>query len=91
MKKSHVFIGVLLCGMFTAAIVALFLVEPKPAAREPLLLLIGSLSAAFGAFVNFAFGSSAGSARKDELLAQSAPVDLTAAVVTQTTSVTEGK
>ena len=89
MKKSHVFIGLVICVMFTAAIVALFRLEPPAGAREPLLLLIGSLSAAFGAFVNFAFGSSAGSARKDELLAQSAPVDLTAQVGTQTTSVSE--
>mgnify|MGYP001559714551 CR=1 FL=1 len=75
MKPAHVFIGVLICLMFTAAIVALFMVEPKPGAREPLLLLIGALSAAFGAFVNYAFGSSSGSARKDELLANSTPVD----------------
>jgi len=90
-KKAHVFIGLVLCVMFTSAIVALFKLEPPAGAREPLLLLIGSLSAAFGAFVNFAFGSSAGSARKDELLAQSAPVDTSAAVVTSTTSVSEGK
>ena len=90
MKKGHVFVGVLICIMFTAAIVALFLVEPKPAAREPLLLLIGSLSAAFGAFVNYAFGSSAGSARKDELLANSSPANqIPTSVLTQTTSITE--
>ena len=88
MKRSHVFIGVLICSMFLAAIIALFLVEPKMGAREPLLLLIGSLSAAFGAVVNYWFGSSSSSARKDELLANSAPVDQTAASVTQTTSTT---
>ena len=75
MKPSHVFIGVLICVMFIAAIIALFLIEPKMGAREPLLLLIGSLSAAFGAVVNFWFGSSSGSARKDELLANSTPVE----------------
>jgi hypothetical protein len=69
MKKSHVFMGVLICLMFVAAIVALFLVEPKAGAREPLLLLIGSLSAAFGAVVTFWFGSSASSARKDDIIA----------------------
>ena len=74
MKPSHVFIGVLICIMFIAAIVALFLVEPKPGAKEPLLILIGSLAAAFGGVVNFWFGSSSGSARKDELLANSTPV-----------------
>ena len=75
MKRSHVFIGVLICLMFIAAIVGLFLVEPKAGAKEPLLLLIGSLSAAFGGVVNFWFGSSSGSAHKDELLANSTPMD----------------
>lgn len=60
--------------MFIAAIVALFLIEPPAGAREPLLILIGSLSAAFGATVNYWFGSTTSSARKDELLAQSMPI-----------------
>ena len=60
--------------MFIAAVAALFMVEPAMGAREPLLILIGSLAAAFGAVVQYFFGSSAGSARKDELLAQSQPV-----------------
>lgn len=47
MKKSHVFLGVLICCMFIAAIAALFLIEPPAGAREPLLLLVGSLSAGF--------------------------------------------
>ena len=73
MKRSHVFIGCLICLMFICAIVALFMIEPPVGAREPLLILIGSLSAAFGATVNYWFGSNSGSARKDELLAQSVP------------------
>ena len=56
--------------MFTSAIIALFLVEPPPGAKEPLLLLIGSLSAAFGAVVTFWFGSSSGSAGKDATIKQ---------------------
>ena len=70
MRKSHVFLGILICGMFTSAIIALFLVEPPPGAKEPLLLLIGSLSAAFGAVVTFWFGSSSGSAGKDATIKQ---------------------
>lgn len=69
MRRSHVSIGVLICLMFIGAIVALFMVEPPQGAREPLLLLIGSLAAAFGSVVTYWFGSSSGSARKDELLA----------------------
>jgi len=74
MNKAHVSIGVLICLMFIAAIVALFLIEPKAGAKEPLLLLIGSLSAAFGAVVAWFFGSTSSSARKDELLANSTPL-----------------
>lgn len=70
MRKSHVFLGILICAMFTSAIIALFLVEPPPGAKEPLLLLIGSLSAAFGAVVTFWFGSSSGSAGKDATIKQ---------------------
>jgi hypothetical protein len=74
MKRSHVFIGVLICMMFIAAVIALFLLEPKAGAKEPLLLLIGALSAAFGAVVNYWFGSSSSSAHKDELLANTTQV-----------------
>jgi hypothetical protein len=72
--KSHVFFGTVICLMFMAVIVALFTLDPPPGAREPLLILVGSLGAAFGAVVAFAFGSSAGSQKKDLLLAQSAPM-----------------
>jgi hypothetical protein len=75
MKRSHVFLGVLICAMFMSAVTALFLVEPPTGAREPLLILIGSLSAAFGAVVSFWFGSTSSSARKDELIANSTPLD----------------
>jgi predicted CDP-diglyceride synthetase/phosphatidate cytidylyltransferase len=75
MKRSHVFIGILICLMFIGAIVALFRLEPPPGAREPLLILIGSLAAAFGAVVQYWFGSSSGSAHKNELLAASVPAE----------------
>lgn len=79
MKRSHVFLGMLICGMFMSAIVGLFFVEPPMGGREALLILIGSLGAAFGAVINYWFGSSSGSARKDELMAQSRGVEPQAA------------
>jgi hypothetical protein len=56
--------------MFIAAIVALFIAEPPTSAREPLFLLLGSLSSAFGAVVSYWFGSSSGSAAKSEMIAK---------------------
>jgi hypothetical protein len=74
MKRSHVSLGVLVCLMFMSAVIALFLVEPPKGAREPLLILVGSLSAAFGMVMNYWFGSTSSSAHKDELLANSTPI-----------------
>jgi membrane protein DedA with SNARE-associated domain len=56
--------------MFGAAVVALFYVEPPSGAREPLLILVGALAAAFGSVVSYFFGSSSGSAEKNELLSR---------------------
>ena len=75
MKLSHVILSFLVCAMFMGAVFALFKFEPPNGAREALLILIGALGAAFGQVISFWFGSSSGSARKDELLANSAPVD----------------
>ena len=70
MKRSHVFLAVVVCLMFAGATVGLFMFEPAAGAREPLLILVGALAAQFGAVVQYWFGSSAGSARKSELMAQ---------------------
>lgn len=76
MKKSHVFLGMLICVMFITSLGGLFFLEPPTGSREPLLLLIGNLSSAFGAVVQWWFGSSSGSAAKsatiDKLTADAA-------------------
>lgn len=45
----------------------------KVSDQQALLILLGSLSAGFGAVLNFFFGSSRGSQNKDVLLANSSP------------------
>lgn len=45
----------------------------KSSDNQALLIMLGALGTSWGAVVNYYFGSSAGSARKDELLAQSSP------------------
>lgn len=46
----------------------------KASDNQALLILLGALGAAWGAVVNYFFGSSSDSGRKTELLAQSTPV-----------------
>jgi hypothetical protein len=53
---------------FFGILVTMLVYEYKP--TEPLLIMLGALGAAFGAVVNFWLGSSAGSQRKDALLAE---------------------
>lgn len=73
MKRSHIWIGVLLCVMFGAAVAALFLLEPPPGARDALLVLIGHLGGCFTQMVAYFYGSSSGSAQKSELMARMQP------------------
>ena len=54
---------------FFGILVTMLVWEYKP--TEPLLIMLGALGAAFGAVVNFWLGSSAGSQRKDVMLADS--------------------
>jgi hypothetical protein len=46
----------------------------KASDNPALLLLLGALSTSWGSIINFYFGSSASSAHKDELLANSTPI-----------------
>lgn len=62
----------ILCGFFAAIWLAMTR-DVTMGMRDALLMLIGSLGAAFGAVVNYYFGSSSGSAKKDEMLAQKEP------------------
>jgi len=61
---------VFVCGFFGV----LFLMLGKPDMRDAMLILIGALAGSVATIIGFYFGSTSGSARKDELLANSTPL-----------------
>ena len=60
---QYILAAVVLVGFFV--VLTVMVQSGKPGAD----ILIGGLAAAFGSVVGYFFGSSAGSARKDELMA----------------------
>lgn len=66
-------LAVIIVGGFFGILVAMMLGVLKVSDQQSLLILLGALSAGFGAVLNFYFGSSNGSQNKDVLLAQSVP------------------
>jgi len=54
---------------FFAVLYFLLIMKDGGAMRDALLIMVGALGAAFGAIVNYYFGSSSGSAAKNQLLA----------------------
>lgn len=70
--KVQACIAFIVIAGFFGAIWLVMKQEVNASMRDALLILIGSLGAAFGAVVNYYFGSSSGSARKDELMAGAA-------------------
>jgi len=66
-------LAVIIVSGFFGILVAMMMGLLTVSDQQALLILLGSLSAGFGAVLNFFFGSSRGSQNKDVLLAQSAP------------------
>ena len=64
--------GGITIGFF--GVLSWMLYDPRVVDSPPLLIMLGSLGASFGAVVNFWLGSTSSSARKNELLAQATPV-----------------
>jgi hypothetical protein len=67
-------LAVIIVTGFFAILICMMLGILKTTDQESLLILLGALSAGFGAVLNFFFGSSHGSQAKDAMLANSAPV-----------------
>lgn len=64
---QYLLAGVVILGFF--CVLSLMLWKDKTGAD----ILVGGLAAAFGSVVGYFYGSSAGSARKDELMARNDP------------------
>jgi threonine/homoserine/homoserine lactone efflux protein len=62
--------GTIIVGFF-AVLAALMQLTLPEGVREAMLVMLGALTAALTAVISYYFGSSSGSTRKDELLAQS--------------------
>lgn len=73
---AQIVIGALVVlGFFGSLGLLLFRPESfNDTTREPIMLMVGALIAAFSGLMGFFFGSSAGSARKTDLLARADPV-----------------
>lgn len=74
--RSHtpdVLAGIITLGFF-GILITMMVGWLKVSDQQALLMLLGALSAAFGAVINFFFGSSHGSQTKDRLLANSTPI-----------------
>jgi len=66
-------LAVLIVTGFFGILIAMMMGLLTVTDQQALLILLGSLSAGFGAVLNFFFGSSRGSQNKDVLLANSTP------------------
>lgn len=73
--KSHTpdILAVIIVTGFFGILIAMMMGVLAVSDQQALLILLGSLSAGFGAVLNFFFGSSRGSQNKDVLLASSTP------------------
>jgi hypothetical protein len=66
-------LAILITAGFFGILIGMMSGQLKTADNQALLIMLGALGAAWGAVVQYYFGSSAGSARKDELQAGAPP------------------
>jgi membrane protein DedA with SNARE-associated domain len=72
-KKGQIILAATVTLGFFGLIIFMMGVGVSATIMQPLMMLLGTLSAAFGAVIQYFFGSSSGSARKDELLLNAVP------------------
>lgn len=73
-SKVPAILAVIITVGFFGVLVGMMAGWLKTTDNQALLIMLGALGAAWGAVVNYFFGSSADSGRKTELLAQSSPL-----------------
>lgn len=61
-------LGLMVVLGFFATVAILMFVDLSPSVKDPLLLLLGVEATAFGAIINYFYGSSKGSQSKDEAI-----------------------
>lgn len=67
--KVQVALAVLAIAGFFGLIYLLIYTEPPAGVRDAMLVLVGAVAGGYSTVLNYYFGSSSGSARKDEILA----------------------
>lgn len=66
--KVQAFLALAIVVIFVGAMWLMLKSDVSQSMRDALLIMVGALGSAFGAVVNYYFGSSSGSAAKTELL-----------------------
>lgn len=72
-KVQGALAAIVVAGFLALTGLIMFAPEIKQSMRDALLMMAGTLSTGFGMVLSYYFGSSSGSARKDELLANAPP------------------
>ena len=68
--KTPMILAAVVCLGFFATLIGLMMYGLPPKGQDAVLILLGALSAAFTAIVNYYYGSSSGSKAKEQIIDQ---------------------